>query len=336
MTLLPVDELLAPLSDEAPCGANLEYDAAFVALQDAARGRAEQQFGGTIIAAVEPDWRELHEQAVALAQRTRDLRVAVLLARAAARQHGLRAYADALALIAGLLETQWSGVYPQLEGDAEQDPTMRLNALGPLAAEDVGLTDLRTASIVDNPTILTVRHVELAFGKAQALHDESLPTQEGVLKALNAGQTPDADLPALLRQPKADLRRIELVITDKCGAAPGPDLRPLRALLEALARAADAMLGLAAAPNEASRAAGAAGATPVTASASSNQIGNRGDVLRTLDRACDWIEQHEPTNPAPLLIRRAQRLMNKNFLEIIRDLVPEGVDQVERIAGSPH
>ena len=125
--------------------------------------------------------------------------------------------------------------------------------------------------------------------------------------------------------------RIEAVINDKCGAAQGPDLRPLRVLLEALAHAGDALLGLAAAPNEDSR-----GPTGAAATVSSTQIGSRGDVLRTLDRACDWIEQHEPTNPAPLLIRRAQRLMNKNFLEIIRDLVPEGVDQVERIAGSPH
>jgi type VI secretion system protein ImpA len=33
------------------------------------------------------------------------------------------------------------------------------------------------------------------------------------------------------------------------------------------------------------------------------------------------------------LIRRAQRLMNKSFIEIVRDLAPSGVDQVELIAG---
>ncbi len=57
---------------------------------------------------------------------------------------------------------------------------------------------------------------------------------------------------------------------------------------------------------------------------------------RSLDRACEWLERHEPTNPAPLLIRRAQRLMGKNFLEIIRDLAPAGIDQIENIAGNPY
>ena len=60
---------------------------------------------------------------------------------------------------------------------------------------------------------------------------------------------------------------------------------------------------------------------------------SRDDAIRTLERVCEWIERHEPSNPAPLLIRRAQRLMRKNFFEIIRDLAPDGLDAVERIAG---
>jgi type VI secretion system protein ImpA len=55
--------------------------------------------------------------------------------------------------------------------------------------------------------------------------------------------------------------------------------------------------------------------------------------VRQLDRICEWIERHEPTNPAPILIRRAQRLMNKSFMEIMRDLAPDGVAQIENLAG---
>ncbi|HEY1398097.1 MAG TPA: type VI secretion system protein TssA, partial [Roseateles sp.] len=58
------------------------------------------------------------------------------------------------------------------------------------------------------------------------------------------------------------------------------------------------------------------------------------DAVRALQRVCDWIERHEPSNPAPLLIRRAQRLMSKSFLEIMRDLNPEGVHEIEKLAGT--
>ena len=49
---------------------------------------------------------------------------------------------------------------------------------------------------------------------------------------------------------------------------------------------------------------------------------------------CEWIEHNEPSNPAPLLIRRAQRLMSKSFIDIIRDLAPGGVDEIEKLAGN--
>jgi len=59
-------------------------------------------------------------------------------------------------------------------------------------------------------------------------------------------------------------------------------------------------------------------------------------VIRALERACEWIERNEPTNPAPLLIRRSQRLMTKNFIDIIRDLAPESLTQIEKLAGPPN
>ena len=45
------------------------------------------------------------------------------------------------------------------------------------------------------------------------------------------------------------------------------------------------------------------------------------------------MERTEPANPAPLLLRRAQRLLNKSFVELIADLAPESVVQVKLIAG---
>jgi type VI secretion system protein ImpA len=84
-----VETLLAPVSEDAPCGGDLEYDPAFTALEAAAQGKPEQQFGDTVIAAVEPEWPAVAEQALALLRRTKDLRPAVLLARAATHVQGL-------------------------------------------------------------------------------------------------------------------------------------------------------------------------------------------------------------------------------------------------------
>lgn len=335
MNLQQVETLLAPLGDDAPCGVDLEYDAAFLALEEAARGKAEQQFGDTVIAPQEPDWRQVHEDALALAERTRDLRLAVLLTRAGAHQQGITGYAAGLDLIAGLLEQHWDHVFPALDADDDNDPTMRLNALAPLVDTATGLSDLRTANVGSGRIPLTVRQIELSAGKAEAHPDESIPTSEGISQALKAIEAQTPGVLAALQSPYVALLRIESVLSDKVGAQ-GPDLKPLQVISRWLGSAAtsaesgDTSGATSDAGNDVVADAGSAVSSGVS---TPGQIRNRDDVVRTLDRVCDWIERNEPTNPAPLLIRRAQRLMTKSFLDIIRDLAPDGVAQIENIAG---
>ncbi len=89
MTDLELEPLLSPLAADAPCGPDLEYDAVFLALQEAAQGKPEQQYGDTLIPAQPPDWAGVREHALRLAAITRDLRLAVWLVRSGARLHGL-------------------------------------------------------------------------------------------------------------------------------------------------------------------------------------------------------------------------------------------------------
>ena len=332
MNALPVEDLLASLGDDAPCGADLEYDPAFLALGEAAQGKPEQQFGDTVIPAQEPDWRVVYEQATDLARRTRDIRVAVMLARAGARLHGVTAYVSALSLIAGLIERHWDHVFPMLDTDDNNDPTMRLNALAPLVDADGGLADFRAAIVGSGRAALSVRQLELAAGKAEPLPDETVPTLEGALQAVQAAEAQSAGVQAALKQAHAEVIRIEGVLGDKVGASQGPDLRPLRVLTQTLASVATQAEGGSVATD--SEDGPASSATSTAPRGAPGSLQTREDVVRSLDRACDWLERNEPTNPAPLLIRRAQRLMGKSFLEIIRDLAPAGIDQIENIAGT--
>jgi type VI secretion system protein ImpA len=330
MTALPVDDLMAPLTGGEPCGPDLEYDADFMALEAAARGTPERQAGHDILPAEPPLWPEVLSRAQALAGRTRDLRLAVLLARAGAHTGGIQAYAQGLALVAGLLEQFWETVHPKLDASDGNDPTMRLNALAPLADAAAGLADLR-ASLIGKPgSGLTARLVELAWTRAEPVAGEAKPTQAGVLDGLRAAAAADHDLAAAMRSVHAAVARIEQTVSQHAGTA-GPDLRPLRRIAEGLAQAATQLDGGAAvAVAEAGDGTGPAAAAAVSA----GEIHSREDVLRVLDRVCDWIERQEPTNPAPLLIRRAQRLMSKSFIDLVRDLAPDGLSQIERIAGA--
>ena len=74
-------------------------------------------------------------------------------------------------------------------------------------------------------------------------------------------------------------------------------------------------------------------APPVAAVAVPGQISSREDVMQTLGRLCDYLAVHEPTNPVQLVLRRAQRMMNMSFLELMQDLAPDGLVQAETVVG---
>ena len=101
VSTIDVDALLEEISSDSPCGEDLEYDPQFGEMERAARGKAEQQFGDTIVEAVEPEWREVRDPALELFSRTKDLRVAVYLTQAMVHLEGFVGLRDGLTVLQG-------------------------------------------------------------------------------------------------------------------------------------------------------------------------------------------------------------------------------------------
>ena len=76
MADIDIDALIAPVSEDSPCGEDLEYDPKFGELERAAQGTPGQQMGDETSPEVPPDWSNVSEAAEALLGRTKDLRVA--------------------------------------------------------------------------------------------------------------------------------------------------------------------------------------------------------------------------------------------------------------------
>jgi len=324
-----LETLLAPLAADAPCGPDLEYDPAFQAMLAAGAGKPEAQYGDKVYPAEPPDWAVVHEHASDLARRTRDLRVAVWLARSGARLRGLPGAVSGLRLVEGLLDRHWEGVHPLLDASDNNDPTARVMTLAALADPVAGLADLRSAGITGQRGALTVREIELALGPAELLPGETVPTEDGVVQAVTTSLASTPELAQWMQSSYDVALAVANSLERRIEASQAPDLVPLKKLLQRVADAASKAAGHGGVAEPQGAAAGAA-----TASRQPGTINSREDASRALERVCEWIERNEPTNPAPLLIRRAQRLMSKSFIDIIRDLAPGGVEDIEKLAGS--
>jgi type VI secretion system protein ImpA len=129
---------------------------------------------------------------------------------------------------------------------------------------------------------------------------------------------------------------IEAALRTHVDAGRIPDMGGLRGILAAIrGRLESHLTKRGVAPSAAEGEAGAV--KPVTESGKekpvSGEIRSAEDVVSALEKICQYYERHEPSSPVPLLLRRAQRLVSKSFLEIIRDLSPEAKKQIENIGG---
>lgn len=338
-----LDSLCAALPEGAACGDNLEYDPAFLALDQAAAARAERVVGDSVLAAEEPDWERVGEQALALLQRTRDLRVAVHLATAWSRQQGWRGWADGLRLVQGLLQQQWAQVHPQLDAEDDDDPTARVNALLALADPLGALGRLRTLPFVQSPRLgrFALRELRLADGTMKlAATAEPAPSLEEIdACCLDCPLQQLASSAEAAHHALQAARAIDGLLAEQLGAS-APDLKPLLDDLATLDRFLQprwqARSGSDAAPADdgvdgVDGAQEAAGSSPATAR--SQRIESTDDVRRRLDEICEYYARCEPSSPVPLLLQRARRLVGGDFLALLRDLAPGGMDELERVVG---
>ncbi|MBS0428109.1 MAG: type VI secretion system protein TssA [Proteobacteria bacterium] len=332
-----VDALQAPISEASPCGDDLEYDPAFTAAETAALGKPEQQFGDTVIPAVDPDWTQVGEHAMDLLRRSKDVRPAVLLLRTSTRRQGIAGFGLGMQLLTGLLERHWDGIHPQLDADDDNDPTMRLNALAPLSDEALVPRDLYDALIGNSRSVgpLRVRDVAVARNALAPVGDAGYsPTQvQGALEEILADH-PDAA--AALRAVAPAVTALQNLLVERSGRSDAVDFSRLRSIGQVLQQAVQAATGTAdpqadgvdAEPTTDARA-GQGVATPMR-----GEIATRQDALQLLDRVIDYLRRAEPGNPAPLLIERAKKLIGVSFLDIIANLAPDAMNTIENVTGA--
>ncbi|HRC72097.1 MAG TPA: type VI secretion system protein TssA [Candidatus Competibacter sp.] len=345
MSVIEIETLLGEIEATAPCGEDLEYDPELAELEAAAQETPERQYGDTIIPAQPPDWRAVKQTALSLFGRTRDLRVAVALARASLHVDGLPGFAAGLGVVEGLLERYWDGVYPLLDPEDDNDPTLRVNVLVALCDQEATLRGVREMPLVNSRALgrFSLRDVQIANGLLAPLASDEpaeLPTQSKI-----DGAFLDADLDELQATAAAvaaaieRAKRIEVVLTELIGVARAPDMSALAGVLKEIHQVLAQQLqkrgvGLIAEATADGTAAGESPAGAVTGPRLvAGEIGNRDEAVRMLDRICDYFERHEPSSPVPFLLKRAKKLVTKDFMAILNDLAPGGAEQATLIFG---
>ncbi len=342
---IQLDELLQPIQDGSPCGPYIDDSAElytlFNALEQFAQGKPEQVMGDSVIAAVEPSWAKVQGAAADLLKSTKDLRVACYLTHAMLNKTGFVGLDEGLQLCFSLLNNFWDLVHPQLVIDGDDDPDYRVNAVSYLES-DCFAKDVTGVILVASRAAgqFSLQDYRLAIGEIES----------------SAGEKPDRalihaafmDVPAEELQQSQDsltaaiatLSNMVQLFNEKISAVASPTFAPLLHELKSAQKVyAEFMAerGLEGAaqdePTEIQDTTDDAASAQVKPVTATGEVNTREDVIKCIDRICQYYERHEPSSPVPLVLGRAKKMVTMDFMEIMKDVSPDSVQQIMHLAG---
>ena len=353
MEPLNIESLLAEISPELPCGEDLENHSEFLELEKCSEDWIKQKIHPTQNGVKESEWKNAHKQALGLFSKTKDLRVAVFLTQARTLQEGLPGFRESLTLLQGLVDRYWDSFYPLLDPDDGNDPTQRLNALQSLCHPQSVLDDLRRQPLVELRGLgrYSFRDVQIAKGEIKAGESTgeegtpevaSLDLIQGAFMEMpweELNQTADC-----VQESIAGLKSLKAQVEEKIDSGETLDFTGLEKTLHEMKVFLRGRMEVR--PEfQVHEGNGGNGAESKSIRSTSpsihgpsfgGDIKSREDVVNALEKICDYYDRYEPSSPLPILLRRAKRLVSKNFVEIIQDLTPDGLKQVEQISGEAY
>ena len=336
-----MDPLLEPISDAAPCGVDLSFDPVYNDLAVLMEGTPENQFEPG--SAKEPDWRAILKLAEDSLGRSKDLQLAIYFTVALSQTSGMAGAARGLELIAGIVRKYWDSLFPKLDPE-DPDPTQRVNILSQLTVEQGSFGDpIKFIQRLNAAPIFRVSGLTVSMAYLTQEATPGAGTGAARLPEIMAAGNPEETAAGIdaLRSTVAAVHALDDYLIATVGRNAAPSFDPLIKALDKGQRAFDSLTP-AVAEAAPAVAAGAATAVPVAASPLaaaatgpriSGEIRSLDDVRATLAKIRDYYAVNEPSSPVPLLLLRAERLVGKNFLDLLNNLTPGGRSEFAVLMG---
>lgn len=351
-TLLNLEELLAPISDDSPTGEDLNHSPLFDKIEECRKTDDPQGMVGEDVGQLREGQARVADWAKAAAlcedvllTKSKDLGIAVYLTESLARQNGLPAVQEGLGLIEGLIGKFWTDLHPRIVEDDLEPRATWLDRFDRLVAKL--LLDLPLALPLDGITHLywEWKQVErLIESTAQDDQEEARTRRQELERAV--ARTPRTFYDEMMQagvQSEEKIETLRNLVEEKfrseAGFAqlvdPPPGFSELREALESLRyKLADILKTKPAppkplTPGEESGASEETGESGDYSGGSGNFGGtpkSRRDALYQLEQIAAFFQRTEPHSPISYLVQRAARwgeLSLESWLnEVIKD---EGV-----------
>lgn len=323
---MDVAELLEPVSDENPVGEDLSYDPERQEIETAFDTSISGDGGGED----ETDWRSIIRLIEGQSARTKDIWLAVYLCRAGVRSNQIDVTRGGAQLLAGLVERYWDNVHPQLDEYGFQG---RKGPCESLARVAEFLGPLQRVVLLRHPRLGEYNGRDFQRFSEGGANEDGYGMFRAALE--DVGSEGLRDIVDQLDGIRDGIRRTDAVLTANAGDETGTNFAATYEALEGLRKG---VLSFSSDSEQAGEGGSAEGAGAMVsagpgapAAAFGGTIDSRESVLKALDAIIDYYHRREPGSPMPVLLKRARDWVPADFLTILEDIAPNGVDEVRRV-----
>jgi type VI secretion system protein ImpA len=334
---LDLDELLAPVSEDDPAGPDLAYDNDRMELEQSFEVEVSIDASGVDAQGSDVDWRRIIGQIVDQSGKTKDIWLAVYLCRAGALSGSLETVEVGAHYLAGLLENYWPTLHPQLDEYGFQG---RKGPCDSLTANSQFINPLRRIILLRHPRLGEYSGHDFERFRQNADGEDGWGMFRAALE--DVGDEGLREILERLDRILDGLKRADAVLTANAEGGTATNFRPTYDALGEIKRSVQAFVSDSPAADEGAAGAGDEGDGGAPAAhggggggpSVSGRLETREDVVRTLDALCDYYRRREPAHPAPILLQRAREWVYQDFLELLADIAPGGIDEAKSVLHS--
>jgi len=333
-------DFIDPISLTQPTGSDIEYDARFIDIQTIVEGKPEQQYGEVIIEAQQPDWNAVERLCCQILSESKDIRVFCFYTQALTATYGLVGFKKGCEIIHANIVNYWEDLYPKLlDEDGEYDDFYRSGSIGLLLAATGIIKQVNEANLIYSASKKAYFPVKSVVSILTNNEDDSYPGgREKILEDLRVAYESEQEEIVSLKLALGHLENIEEVFKNNIQGIT-LDFSTIKKPLEVIDRLINHEItdGRAIQDDSSeppSEATSTIREAPVYIENLENlKIKDRADVKIILEKLTLYFRLKEPSHPAPLFIERLQKLMDMNFYDILKNISPNSLNDLDLIIG---
>lgn len=339
--MLDYDKYLIDIEGDTPCGDNLEYDALILEVREAIEGKPDQQIGDDVIEGIEPDWKKVKKNCLKLCNQTHSLEVVISLTQSLMNLEGYGGLSEGSKFLEGIIEKYWHCLHPQIDPN-DNDPIERLNMLA--LFEDFNfLLSLQKVELISSKGVGNVSLYDIRNLKKNSNEEEGDNPKDGKLIDAVFKSCSNEDKEKVYSDVSQCLSSFENISNllqneENVGSSLAPRFEELLKILNESKKSIGSHLeqvneNLSSEDGNFSENVNENNSVSASTGNSMSGINNRDDVVSAIKKIEDYYYKNEPGSPIPMLLQRAKSLVNKDFIQLMEELSPDSLQQLEQILG---